>query len=97
MPQREESIKQEKLASLTTLFMESVIKYKNLDIHLKAKSKTKLVNAIKITGVSFSEKEIEEKIEDYELDSFLFGSTTQETDEARKQMGEVRERHEELK
>ena len=65
LAQREESIRQEKLASLTTLFMESVTKYKNLDIHFKAKSKTKIVNAIKITGVSFSEKEIEEKIDNW--------------------------------
>ena len=61
LDQREEAIKQEKLASLTTLFMESVTKYKNLDIHFKAKSKTKLVNAIKITGVSFSERKLKRK------------------------------------
>ena len=39
------------------------MKYKNLDIHFKEKSKTKEVNVIKITGVPFSEKNIEDKIE----------------------------------
>ena len=52
-------MRQEKLTSLTTLFMESVTKYKNLDIQFKEKSMNKLVNAIKIIGVSVSEKEIE--------------------------------------
>eukprot|EP00092_Neocalanus_flemingeri_P000723 GFUD01000767.1.p1 GENE.GFUD01000767.1~~GFUD01000767.1.p1 ORF type:complete len:309 (-),score=112.66 GFUD01000767.1:223-1149(-) len=93
----EERIKQEKLTSLTTLLLESVTKYKNLDIHFKDKSKRKLVNAIKISGVALSEEEIEHKIDNDDLDSFLSASIIQETEEAKLQLGEVKDRHQELK
>lgn len=93
----EEKIKQEKLQSMATLMMESVMKYKNMDIHFKDKSKQKLVNAIKITGVKLSEEEIEDKIEKDDIDSFITASIIQETEEAKQQLGEVKDRHEELK
>ena len=93
----EEKIKQEKLTSLATLLMESVTKYKNMDIHFKEKSKRKLVNAIKVSGVKLSEEEIEDKIEKDDIDSFLSASIIQETEEAKLQLGEVKDRHDELK
>ena len=57
------------------------------------------MHLIKDTGDAFSEKEIEEKIENYELDSFLSSNIIQETEETRnrKQIGEVYDRNEELK
>ena len=93
----EENIKQEKLTSMATLLMESVTKYKNIDIQFKEKSKQKLVNAIKITGANLSEEEIKDKIERDDIDSYLNSSIIQETEEAKKQLGEVKDRHEELK
>lgn len=93
----EEKIKQEKLQSTATLMMESVMKYKNMDIHFKDKSQRKLVNAIKITGVKLSEEEIADKIEKGDIDSFITASIIQETEEAKQQLGEVKDRHEELK
>jgi len=92
-----ESIKQEKLTSMAQLLMEAVTKYKNMDIHFKEKSKQKLVNAIKITGVKLSEEEITDKIERDDIDSFITSSIIQETEEAKQQLGEVKDRHEELK
>jgi len=93
----EEKIKQEKLISLATLMMESVTKYKNMNIHFKDKSKHKLVNAIKISGVELSEEEIERKIETDDMRDFLSASIIQETEEAKRQLGEVKDRHGELK
>jgi len=97
LSETEESIKQEKLTSLANLMMESVTKYKNMDIHFKDKSKRKLVNAIKISGVKLSEEEIEHKIETDDMKDFLSASIIQETEEAKRQLGEVQDRHRELK
>jgi len=93
----EEAIRQEKLQSMATLLMESVTTYKNMDIHFKEKSKQNLVNTIKIRDPSLSEEEISNKIDRDDIESLLSSSIIQETEEARRQLGEVEDRHKELK
>jgi len=95
--ENDENIRKEKLESMTTLLMESILEHKNLDIQFKEKSKKKLINAIKITGVKLSEEEIEDKIERDDIESFLNTSIIQETEEAKRQLLEVEDRHEDLK
>eukprot|EP00092_Neocalanus_flemingeri_P045696 GFUD01051204.1.p1 GENE.GFUD01051204.1~~GFUD01051204.1.p1 ORF type:complete len:208 (-),score=76.05 GFUD01051204.1:177-800(-) len=93
----EEKTKQEKLSILTAFLIDCVAKHKNLKVHFKDKSKRKLVNSIKITGVKLSEEDIEHKVDNDEIDCFLSANIIQKTEEVRKQLEEVKDRHRELR
>lgn len=96
--EQEEEIKRRQLASLVTSLNKAVMKAKNSEVQYKNQTKKKLVNAIKISGAKgLSEEEIDEKIDNDDIESFLSGSIIQETDEAKRQLGEVQDRHKELK
>jgi len=91
-----ENIKQEKVKSMAKLMADAVQMYKNIDIQYKEKLKKKLITAIKISEVSLSEEDIENKIDKNEIDEFITSSIIKETEDAKKQLGEVKDRHEEL-
>jgi len=90
--EQEEQTRKEKLTTTARMLMEALSKHKNINIQFKEKSKQKLINAIKITGTKLSQEEIRDKIERDDIESIL-----SETEEAKAQFAEVKERHEEQK
>ena len=90
--EQDEQTRKEKLTTIARMLMESLSQHKNINIQFKEKSKLKLINAIKITGAKFSEEEITDKIEKDDIESII-----SETEEAKEQFFEVKERHEEQK
>ena len=90
------NIMNEKLQSLWIRFQDSIQISQEREEEMKAQSKTKLVKAVQIMGGPGSKEEIEERIENGNLGD-LTGAIVRETEDARRELGEVTERHNELK
>jgi len=92
----EEKIKKDHLEALVKKFQECIGKTVDAFNDFDENLKKKLIRAYKITGSKLSEEQIEEKIVNQQLDIFASKGIYEESEEARKQFEEVKQRNDDL-